>query len=501
MANDKSISSDLIRGHIETIILRSLYDGDKHGNEICLDIEDKSGGEYEIKQPTLYSALKRLEETGLVHAYWSSGVGGRRRYFKLTDKGRETCEDNFLQWIHSRNVIDKLISNGNDLGYPAYIPHSTPPKFDPSEYENYSFTANHPTSDYDDFSSDNNIDLEVNNITLKAVDDSAPEEISQAIENESNLVNLTPEDNAYVTQLSFGPQPQEEPQEQVIEEETAEEHEEPVIEAVEINPEDDDTYIYVPGSQPSKKYYKILQRLFPRPEPKFTDTAVVENVQPTVSQPKEEIVVAEPVKIEEEAEPVVVAKNIKVEEEKTSGTTIEIKQVSGIDYSDIIGYAALHGFRIKTADKTNKTLKGKLYINRLNCLSAFLHGIMNYLIILAVSLPFLDIINFGVNEYLMAAGVIFAYPLLTLIILIFASNKTVDKIPTLKYSVTSSIVLALNLILLDFVLILLFSVDFYKLYNLLVYIVYPFCIFITIPLLYVIKYILLSKGLFKRMNE
>ena len=99
MANENSISSDLIRGHIDTIILRSLYDGDKHGNEICLDIEDKSGGQYEIKQPTLYSALKRLETSGLVNAYWASGVGGRRRYFKLTDEGRNVCEENFNLWI------------------------------------------------------------------------------------------------------------------------------------------------------------------------------------------------------------------------------------------------------------------------------------------------------------------------------------------------------------------------------------------------------------------
>ena len=55
------ISSDLIRGHINTIILRSLYDGDKYGYDIINEIEKKSGGLYTMKQPTLYSALKRLE--------------------------------------------------------------------------------------------------------------------------------------------------------------------------------------------------------------------------------------------------------------------------------------------------------------------------------------------------------------------------------------------------------------------------------------------------------
>ena len=61
---EKSVSSDLIRGHINTIILRSLYDGDKYGYEIIAEIERKSHGQYTLKQPSLYSALKRLEKDG-----------------------------------------------------------------------------------------------------------------------------------------------------------------------------------------------------------------------------------------------------------------------------------------------------------------------------------------------------------------------------------------------------------------------------------------------------
>ena len=65
---EKSISSDLIRGHLNTIILRSLSDSDKYGYEIIAEIEKKSCGQYSIKQPSLYSALKRLE-TQIVRAH------------------------------------------------------------------------------------------------------------------------------------------------------------------------------------------------------------------------------------------------------------------------------------------------------------------------------------------------------------------------------------------------------------------------------------------------
>ena len=118
-ANDKdraqgdggAINSDLIRGHINTIILRTLYDGDKYGYEIISEIEEKSKNQYVLKQPTLYSALKRLESQDYVTSYWG-GVsnGGRRKYFQITDKGRKVVEQNRAEWEYSRTVIDSLIS-------------------------------------------------------------------------------------------------------------------------------------------------------------------------------------------------------------------------------------------------------------------------------------------------------------------------------------------------------------------------------------------------------
>lgn len=107
------ISADLIRGHINTIILRSLYDEDKYGYDIINDIEKKSGGQYSLKQPTLYSALKRLESLKYVESYFGDySNGGRRKYFRLTQKGKEVTEKNLAEWEYSRTIIDSLISDG-----------------------------------------------------------------------------------------------------------------------------------------------------------------------------------------------------------------------------------------------------------------------------------------------------------------------------------------------------------------------------------------------------
>ncbi len=119
--DDKSISSDLIRGHINTIILRALYDGDKYGYEIMAEIERKSHGQYSLKEPSLYSALKRLEKNGYVTSYWGGSVaGGRRKYFSLTDEGKAVSEQNQSEWEYSRTVIDSLISDKDfDFSNPA----------------------------------------------------------------------------------------------------------------------------------------------------------------------------------------------------------------------------------------------------------------------------------------------------------------------------------------------------------------------------------------------
>lgn len=105
------INSDLIRGNIDTIILRALVESDKYGYEILKEVETKSQGEYILKQPTLYSCLKRLESQGYITSFWGQiTLGGRRKYYKITPKGKEYFEKIQADWEYSRTLIDKLIA-------------------------------------------------------------------------------------------------------------------------------------------------------------------------------------------------------------------------------------------------------------------------------------------------------------------------------------------------------------------------------------------------------
>lgn len=107
----KTLNSDLIRGNINTIILKSLYDKDRYGYDIIKEIEEKSHGQYILKQPTLYSCLKRLETQGFINSYWGEqSNGGRRKYYTLTEMGREVFVQNQDEYEYSRTIIDQLIS-------------------------------------------------------------------------------------------------------------------------------------------------------------------------------------------------------------------------------------------------------------------------------------------------------------------------------------------------------------------------------------------------------
>lgn len=111
--NDGRISSDLIRGHIDTIILRILLEEDSYGYQIIKTISKNSEGEYELKEPSLYTSLKRLESQKLIQSYWGDeSQGGRRKYYKITNLGREAYEESLLAWKVAKNLIDKLIERG-----------------------------------------------------------------------------------------------------------------------------------------------------------------------------------------------------------------------------------------------------------------------------------------------------------------------------------------------------------------------------------------------------
>ncbi|MCQ2539886.1 MAG: PadR family transcriptional regulator [Acetatifactor sp.] len=105
-----SIGSELLRGNTDTIILASLVGHDSYGYLINKEIMAKTDSQVELKDATLYTAFRRLEKDGLVNTYWGDEeVGARRKYYAITEKGREVYEQYKEEWLAAKELIDKLL--------------------------------------------------------------------------------------------------------------------------------------------------------------------------------------------------------------------------------------------------------------------------------------------------------------------------------------------------------------------------------------------------------
>jgi DNA-binding PadR family transcriptional regulator len=111
------ITGDALRGHLETMALASLEKGEAHGFEILRRLTEAGSGALRLKEGSLYPALYRLEQAGLITSTWEDESvprrGPRKRVYRLTRKGTKRLEAGRAEWHHFVQVV------GNILGAPA----------------------------------------------------------------------------------------------------------------------------------------------------------------------------------------------------------------------------------------------------------------------------------------------------------------------------------------------------------------------------------------------
>ena len=104
------ISSDVIRGYNDTIILNILLDEPSYGYEISKRIRAISGDKYIIKETTLYSAFTRMEKNGYVESYSQNADNGKKRtYYKITESGKNYYHEKCLEWTLTKEVVENFI--------------------------------------------------------------------------------------------------------------------------------------------------------------------------------------------------------------------------------------------------------------------------------------------------------------------------------------------------------------------------------------------------------
>ncbi len=113
----EAIQGDKLRGHLETMVLSALEQGDAHGLEILHRLEQAGCGLLRLKEGSLYPALYRLETAGELQAVWEAGPhgrrGARRRIYRLTARGKRKLAKGRVEW---RQFVEVL---GGILGAPA----------------------------------------------------------------------------------------------------------------------------------------------------------------------------------------------------------------------------------------------------------------------------------------------------------------------------------------------------------------------------------------------
>ena len=116
-----NISSDVIRGYNDTMILYLLWEKPSYGYEISKQIKTLSNEKYVIKETTLYSAFTRMERNGYIESFSNAdnAAGKRRTYYRITDAGRTYYREKCAEWQLTQEVVEKFIKNeeafyGND---------------------------------------------------------------------------------------------------------------------------------------------------------------------------------------------------------------------------------------------------------------------------------------------------------------------------------------------------------------------------------------------------
>lgn len=102
--------SEILRGLTDTIILAELIEGDSYGYQINKAISELSENSFELKEATLYTSFRRLEEKKLITSYWGDeNSGARRRYYSITDEGRNFYQENKKDWQRIEELVRKLL--------------------------------------------------------------------------------------------------------------------------------------------------------------------------------------------------------------------------------------------------------------------------------------------------------------------------------------------------------------------------------------------------------
>lgn len=108
-------AGEILQGTLDMLILRTLVTGPAHGHTIAEVIEHTSENALEVEQGSLYPALHRLEDRGLLASEWGASENNRKaKYYRLTAKGRKELHAATGRWRRMTRAIDLILGHSNE---------------------------------------------------------------------------------------------------------------------------------------------------------------------------------------------------------------------------------------------------------------------------------------------------------------------------------------------------------------------------------------------------
>lgn len=109
------ISSDLIRGHLELVVLKLIIEKDHYGYELANAVAHRTKQAFSINEATLYAIMQRLEKRGLIQSYLGAkSHGGKRRYYAITSLGQAYFETKLKEWEQLKSIMTQLLEGDHE---------------------------------------------------------------------------------------------------------------------------------------------------------------------------------------------------------------------------------------------------------------------------------------------------------------------------------------------------------------------------------------------------
>ncbi|HKW55658.1 MAG TPA: PadR family transcriptional regulator [Stellaceae bacterium] len=114
------MEGEMLKGHLDMIVLAALAAGPAHGYAVIEEIRRKSGQAFDLPEGTIYPALHRLEEAGLLASRWVTAESGRRRrVYALTKRGERALAERRAVWQRFSDAIGGLLDGTRSWRKPA----------------------------------------------------------------------------------------------------------------------------------------------------------------------------------------------------------------------------------------------------------------------------------------------------------------------------------------------------------------------------------------------